>query len=98
MIHRRLFLGGLLSAAAAPAIVKASSLMKVVPAAVVEPALWIPRGGGHSSRHTYNSVWSDLQGKVCIAPSPPVDSLLLFESIFTTYGMPKAELMRVALP
>lgn len=66
MIQRRLFLGGLLGAAAAPAIVRASSLMKVAPAAVVEPALWLPRSGGQSSRHTYNSIW--LQATAASSP------------------------------
>jgi hypothetical protein len=35
MIHRRLFLGGLLAAAAGPAIVRASSLMRVVPRSII---------------------------------------------------------------
>jgi hypothetical protein len=39
MIHRRLFLGGLLAAAAGPAIVRASSLMPVVPRIILPSAL-----------------------------------------------------------
>lgn len=47
MIHRRLFLGGLLGAVAAPAIVKAPSLMRVVPIARAKPVEWLCIGGGH---------------------------------------------------
>lgn len=47
MMHRRLFLGGLLGAAVAPAIVKATSLMRVAPVARVESLDWFCFGGGH---------------------------------------------------
>lgn len=51
MIHRRLFLGGLLAGAAAPAIVRAASLMPVVSTAIRIPDFILDCEWGYGSGH-----------------------------------------------